>query len=124
MPVGKAYFGFTDEELAEIDRYVRNNTGQPFRPGPRGRPRGRARPGPRGRLRRAAALDAAQVGRRDALPADRAAALGQAARRGRHVGDAGEADPGMKRGVIKFAQSRAAVGVIAAASDAQPVGGN
>ena len=26
VPVGKAYFGFTDEELAEIDRYVRNNT--------------------------------------------------------------------------------------------------
>jgi DNA ligase-1 len=26
VPVGKAYFGFTDEELKEIDRYVRRNT--------------------------------------------------------------------------------------------------
>jgi DNA ligase 1 len=26
VPVGKAYFGFTDEELKELDRYVRRNT--------------------------------------------------------------------------------------------------
>jgi DNA ligase-1 len=26
VPVGKAYFGFTDQELMEIDRYVRRNT--------------------------------------------------------------------------------------------------
>ena len=26
VPVGKAYFGFTDEELKQIDTYVRNNT--------------------------------------------------------------------------------------------------
>ncbi|MCM2294771.1 cisplatin damage response ATP-dependent DNA ligase [Allorhizobium sp. BGMRC 0089] len=26
VPVGKAYFGFTDEELKELDSYVRNNT--------------------------------------------------------------------------------------------------
>ncbi len=26
MPVGKAYFGFTDEELVELDRYVRKHT--------------------------------------------------------------------------------------------------
>lgn len=26
VPIGKAYFGFTDEELKEIDRFVRNNT--------------------------------------------------------------------------------------------------
>jgi DNA ligase-1 len=32
VPVGKAYFGFTDEELAEIDRYVRNNTIARFGP--------------------------------------------------------------------------------------------
>ena len=32
VPVGKAYFGFTDEELAEIDRYVRNNTVSRFGP--------------------------------------------------------------------------------------------
>ena len=26
MPVGKAYFGFTDAELKELDRYVRKHT--------------------------------------------------------------------------------------------------
>ena len=32
VPVGKAYFGFTDEELKEIDRFVRNNTENKFGP--------------------------------------------------------------------------------------------
>ena len=32
VPVGKAYFGFTDEELTEIDRYVRRNTINRFGP--------------------------------------------------------------------------------------------
>jgi DNA ligase-1 len=32
VPVGKAYFGFTDEELAMIDRFVRNNTINRFGP--------------------------------------------------------------------------------------------
>jgi DNA ligase-1 len=32
VPVGKAYFGFTDEELLEIDKYVRNNTIERFGP--------------------------------------------------------------------------------------------
>jgi DNA ligase-1 len=32
VPVGKSYFGFTDEELAALDRYVRKNTGQRFGP--------------------------------------------------------------------------------------------
>ena len=32
VPVGKAYFGFTDEELGRIDRYVRNNTIDRFGP--------------------------------------------------------------------------------------------
>jgi DNA ligase-1 len=32
VPVGKAYFGFTDEELKEIDRFVRRNTIQRFGP--------------------------------------------------------------------------------------------
>ncbi len=31
-PVGKAYFGFTDEELAKIDRYVRDHTVDRFGP--------------------------------------------------------------------------------------------
>ncbi|WP_036260026.1 cisplatin damage response ATP-dependent DNA ligase [Methylocapsa aurea] len=32
VPVGKAYFGFTDAELAELDRYVRANTINRFGP--------------------------------------------------------------------------------------------
>jgi DNA ligase-1 len=32
LPVGKAYFGFTDEELRQIDRWVRNNTVNRFGP--------------------------------------------------------------------------------------------
>jgi len=32
VPVGKAYFGFTDEELLEIDRFVRRNTVERFGP--------------------------------------------------------------------------------------------
>ena len=32
VPVGKAYFGFTDQELIEIDRYVRSNTVERFGP--------------------------------------------------------------------------------------------
>jgi len=31
-PVGKAYFGFTDEELLQIDKYVRDNTIERFGP--------------------------------------------------------------------------------------------
>ncbi len=32
VPVGKAYSGFTDEELVKLDRYVRNNTTNRFGP--------------------------------------------------------------------------------------------
>ncbi|WP_319798061.1 cisplatin damage response ATP-dependent DNA ligase [Nitrobacter sp.] len=32
VPVGKAYFGFTDEELLRIDRFVRRNTTESFGP--------------------------------------------------------------------------------------------
>lgn len=32
VPVGKAYFGFTDAELKELDRFVRNNTTDRFGP--------------------------------------------------------------------------------------------
>jgi DNA ligase-1 len=32
VPVGKAYFGFTDAELAEIDKFVRTNTVSRFGP--------------------------------------------------------------------------------------------
>ena len=32
MPVGKAYSGFTDAELAELDRFIRQNTIERFGP--------------------------------------------------------------------------------------------
>ena len=32
IPVGKAYSGFTDEELARLDKFVRNNTVNRFGP--------------------------------------------------------------------------------------------
>ena len=32
VPIGKAYFGFTDEELKQLDKWVRNNTIQAFGP--------------------------------------------------------------------------------------------
>ncbi|NVK55638.1 MAG: ATP-dependent DNA ligase, partial [Alteromonadaceae bacterium] len=32
VPVGKAYSGFTDEELLRLDRFVRNNTTERFGP--------------------------------------------------------------------------------------------
>jgi DNA ligase 1 len=32
VPVGKAYFGFTDEELRQLDRFVRENTRERFGP--------------------------------------------------------------------------------------------
>ncbi|MBN9072308.1 MAG: cisplatin damage response ATP-dependent DNA ligase [Rhizobiales bacterium] len=32
VPVGKAYFGFTDEELRQLDKYIRDNTVERFGP--------------------------------------------------------------------------------------------
>ena len=32
VPIGKAYFGFTDDELKELDRWVRNHTTNSFGP--------------------------------------------------------------------------------------------
>jgi DNA ligase-1 len=32
VPVGKAYFGFTDEELLQLDRWVRNHTVKRYGP--------------------------------------------------------------------------------------------
>jgi DNA ligase-1 len=32
LPVGKAYFGFTDDELKQLDRHVRQNTVNRFGP--------------------------------------------------------------------------------------------
>ncbi len=89
VPVGKAYFGFTDEELAR-DRPLRaRQYHRTLRPGALGARRAGARAGAGGGLRGAEPLDAPQVRRRHALPAHLPSALGQASRRGRPSGDAG-----------------------------------
>ena len=91
VPVGKAYFGFTDAELLEIDRWVRNAHDGELRPRARRLPRPRLR----GRLRRRAALDAPQVRRRHALPPHPPHPLGQAGGRGGSAGDA-DGDDGVR----------------------------
>ena len=93
VPVGKAYFGFTDEELAEIDRFVRNNTISRFGP-----VREVVHEAERGWCwrwpsRACNARPATSPASPCASP-HRAAPLGQAAVGGRPAGDAGEADQG------------------------------
>ena len=88
VPVGKAYSGFTDEELLQLDRWVRNHTIEQLRAGARVEPGA----GVRGRLRRRAGSTPAQVGRRHALPAHPPHPLGQARRRGRPAGNPGGHD--------------------------------
>ena len=51
IPVGKAYFGFTDEELARDRPLGAQQHHRPLRPGPRRARRARPRPRARGRLR-------------------------------------------------------------------------
>ena len=89
MPVGKAYFGFTDEELLQIDRFVRRNTTEKFGP-----VREVVHEPDQGLVLEVAfeglaALDAPQIRRRHAVSAHQPAALGQAAARGRPAGNAG-----------------------------------
>ena len=81
VPVGKAYFGFTDEELAEIDRFVRNNTVNRFGPVREVVARGGEGAGARGRLRGPAALDPPQIRRRHALSRASRASAGTSRRR-------------------------------------------
>ncbi len=88
MPVGKAYFGFTDEELKQIDRFVRDNTVERF--GPVRSVRAEHNHG----LVLEVAFEGLerstppQLRRRHALPAHLPPALGQAAGGGRPAGDA------------------------------------
>ena len=89
MPVGKAYFGFTDEELLQIDRFVRRNTTEQFGP-----VRAVVHEPDQGLVLEVAfeglqRSTAAQIRRRDALSPHQPPALGQAAARGRPAGDAG-----------------------------------
>ena len=108
VPVGKAYFGFTDEELLQIDRFVRRNTTEKFGPVRAGRARAGPGPGAGSRLRGLAALAAAQIRRRDAVSPHQPAALGQAAARGRPAGDAG-ADAEGRDGKLTFRRRMAAI---------------
>ena len=63
VPVGKAYFGFTDEELRQLDRWVRDHTTQRYGPVREVDAEARAR----GRVRQRAPLDPPQIRRGDAL---------------------------------------------------------
>ena len=74
VTIGKAYSGLTDAEIAEMTRWFEAHTLAHLR----ALPRRRADGGRRGRVRRDHALDPPQVGLRPPLPADRAAAPGQA----------------------------------------------
>ena len=74
VPVGKSYFGFTDEELKTARCLRAQSYGGQFRP----RAPGRAQARVRGGLRFGASLDAAQIGRGHALPAHPPHPLGQA----------------------------------------------
>ena len=69
LPVGKAYFGFTDEELKWLDRWVRGHTVERFGP-VREVEKGA---GARSRVRFDPREHAPQVGPGDALPAGSAA---------------------------------------------------
>ena len=112
VPVGKAYFGFTDAELVELDKWVRNNTVNPLRPGARGPRRSRAG----NRLRRPGPVEPAQIGRRHALSPYQPHPLGQAAGRG---GPAGSAEPaaativhaGLRAPSSNLARSSAGIGL-------------
>ena len=88
-PVGKAYFGFTDEELKQIDKFVRDNTIERFGPVRS------VRAEPHHGLVFEVAFEGLQRSTRHKsgvamrFPADQPHPLGQAARRGRRTGDAG-----------------------------------
>ncbi len=88
VPVGKAYFGFTDEELVELDKWVRNNTAGAVWPGSPPDPR----PCPGGCIRRRAALQPSQVRHRHAVSPHPPHPLGQARIGGRSIGNLGAHD--------------------------------
>ena len=87
VPVGKAYSGYTDAELLQLDRWIRDHTTKRYGPVREVTPG----PGVRGRVRFGPPLDPAQVRRRDALPAHPPDQVGQAGRRGGPAGEPGAA---------------------------------
>ena len=94
LPVGKAYFGFTDEELKWLDRFVRNHTLNRFGP---------VREVEKTLVLEVAfdsihAIEAPQVGPGDALPPDQPHPHRQARGRGRHHREpAGDLPPEAQR---------------------------
>ena len=109
-PVGKAYFGFTDEELKQLDKFVRDNTIERF--------------GPVRSVRAdrdfGLVLEVAFEGlqrstrhksrRRHALPPHQPHPLGQAGARGRRTGDAGD-DAGEGGRLVRLLTARSRPGV-------------
>ncbi len=93
LPVGKAYFGFTDEELKWLDHHVRNHTVNRFGPVRETDKIAGARSGVRFDPR----IEAPQIGAGDALPADQPHPQRQAGKRGgydRGVAAAGDLTEG------------------------------
>ena len=84
VPVAKAYSGLSNEEIAELDRWIRRHTRERFGPVRHVEPVQVFELGFEGDR----ALVAPQVRHRGALPADAALAQGQAGGRSRHAGDA------------------------------------
>lgn len=82
LPIGKAYSGFTDEELKKLDNWVRRHTTGPIWPGERSK-KGTGR-GSCFRCR--TPVRASQIGRGVALPSYPPHQVGQARCRSRHSG--------------------------------------
>ena len=102
VPVGKAYSGFTDAELLKLDRWIRNHTTEPLRPGAGGG----ARPGAGDRVRRGAAQQPAQIRRGPAFSPRGTAAPGQAAGGGGPARDVDAADRKPSRGYARGSRIR------------------
>ena len=81
VPVGKAYSGYTDEELRLLDKWVRDHTTKRYGPVREVAPALVFEVA----FDQRAALDPPQIRRRDALPAHLPDPLGQARRRGRRL---------------------------------------
>ena len=112
VPVGKAYFGFTDEELLQIDRFVRRNTTDRFGP-----VREVVHEPDQGLVLEVAFEGLQRSTRHKSglamrFPAHQPAALGQTAGRGRPPGAAGDHDranrTGADAGADRVSRPRAA----------------
>ncbi len=103
VPVGKAYSGFTDAELKQLDTFIRQNTTETFGPVRAVKPELVLEVA----FDAVQAIKASQVRRRHALPAHPSHPLGQTRRRSRHNGHDQSVDRVTSRGLHyrRFARS-------------------